>query len=143
MAIAAVIGVATFTLDPSFATRFTDRLAAVHLACAVAALGCLADVWFGDGVRRGARIFVAVGLLVIAAMPVLFPPDPSPAYPPFIHAVTVAALAAPYAVSPAAGVLASVLLAAALLNETRGDGRVAKTDFLRRAVEDGYLDFPS
>ncbi len=116
--VGAVIGVTTFTLDPAFAARYDARMSLVHVAFAVAALGCVADVLFGDGIRRGARAFVLVGVVVIVAMPFLFPPDAaSPAYPPFVHVVTVAALAAPYAVSPAAGVVATVLLAAALLNE--------------------------
>ncbi len=118
VAVGAVIGVTTFTLDPAFATRYDAPMAFVHMAFAWAALGCVADVLFGVGIRRGARAFVLVGVLVVAAMPLLFPPETAgTAYPPFIHVVTVAALAAPYAVSPAAGVVASLVLAAAMLYE--------------------------
>ena len=123
--VGAVIGVTTFTLDPAFAARYDARMSLVHVAFAVAALGCVADVLFGDGIRRGARAFVLVGVVVIVAMPFLFPPDAaSPAYPPFVHVVTVAALAAPYAVSPAAGSSPPCLLAAALAQRARCDRRL-------------------
>jgi signal transduction histidine kinase len=118
IAICAVVGVAGFALDPAFTARYSTGLALLLAAFALAALGCVADAVSGARRRYGVRAFVGLGVVLCAAMPFLFPPDPSStAYPPFIHVITVAVLATPYAVSAGAGALASVVLAAALLQE--------------------------
>lgn len=118
IAICAVIGVTAFTLDPVFSERYDAALVAIHAAFALAAAGCVADVLAEPPTRRGVRVFAGLGVALCAAMPFMCPPDvASTGYPPYIHVITVSVLAVPYAVSPGAGVLASLVLAAAVFHE--------------------------